>query len=203
MSINRQMIFFFFLPLLPGTTIYSHRFSNQAVPELLVEVIAHQGLGTASLLSYVVVTGTDGGIAPNASMCTSDDTSVSVPFSAMFNFYNQDTQPPANVPKSLQPPGGQVVEGLFVQGQVVFRFDGKQWHMKGFISTLYNVAGGSVVGKFGTITKADKFGSVLHWEINNPNGFWLTGQLADNPVQVSVNGAPWQLMKITSSGGTP
>ena len=96
-----------------------------------------------------------------------------------------------------------MVEGLFVQGQVVFRFDDNRWHLKGFIATLYNVAGGTVVGKFGTITKADKFGSVLHWEINNPNGFWLTGQLAAKPVQVSVNGAPWQLMKITSSGGTP
>lgn len=202
MSSNRQIIVFL-LSLLPGTTIYSHRFSNQAVPELLAQVISHQGLGTASLLSYVVVEATDGGIAPNASMCTSDDTSVSVPFSAMFHFYSQDTQPPANVPQSLQPTGGQVVEGLFVQGQVVFRFDDNRWHLKGFIATLYNVAGGTVVGKFGTITKADKFGSVLHWEINNPNGFWLTGQLAAKPVQVSVNGAPWQLMKITSSGGTP
>ena len=88
-----------------------------------------------------------------------------------------------------------------MKGTVVYRFDGNGWNEKGIIADLYDICGGTLIGTFGTITTPDSFGSNLHWQINNPNGFSLTGQVFTKPVVVSKGAYAWSLVKVTSSTG--
>ncbi|XP_024395378.1 uncharacterized protein [Physcomitrium patens] len=183
-----------------GVAIYSQNTSEDSVPEVLFEVTSHQGAGAAALVTYIMMTQTKGGQAPDTSLCTEDDIVADVPFDGYFEFYVQDRQPPPTVPAELKPPA-RVVQGFFVKGKMVFRFDGMKWHSQGIIATIYNVAGGNAIGKFGTIRKPDQYGSNLRWIVDNPNGFTLTGKITGSK-KVSDNGAAWQLYEITTSSGT-
>lgn len=173
--------------------------SNTSVAEYLAEVNGHENVGDASLFSYVALTQTHGGAPPAKSLCTVDESSTGVPFSGVFVFYSQDASAPT-VPQELQPKG-MLLQGSFVKGKVVYRYNGKTWKQRGVISTITDVAGGTVLGKFGTIVKADGYGSNLHWQFQNPS-FWLTGKDSSKPRSYGANTYPWQLMTITTTGGT-
>lgn len=183
-----------------GVEKYTEKSYGDSIPAVLFEVTSRKGSGTAALFTYVVMNQTMGGQAPDSSLCTQDDISVDVPFYGYFEFYSQDFQPPSYVPAELKPPA-RVVQGFFVKGKIVYRFDGAKWHSYGIIATISNVAGGDVIGKFGTIRKPDQYGGNLRWVFNDPNGFTLTGTVSASAM-VSENGAPWQLYEITSSSGT-
>lgn len=92
---------------------------------------------------------------------------------------------------------------VFLEGKVQYKFTKNgQWRHRGMFSTIADVAGGNLLGKFGTGTETDKYGSKLYFQFKDPNGFWLAGQKATKPVQITADGFPWQLLKITTSGGT-
>ena len=170
-----------------------------SIARYLAEVNSHQNAGDASLFSYVALTQTYGGAPPANSMCKVDESSIGIPFSGVFEFYSQDALAPP-VPQELQPKG-MMFQGSFVKGKVVYTYNGKTWKQRGVIATITDVAGGTVLGKFGTIVKADQYGSNLHWQFQNPN-FWLTGKVSAKPYSSGANTYPWQLMTITTTGGT-
>ena len=186
-----------------GVPVYQVKSTpSSKVYNYLAEVTGHQGTGAGDLMSFVSLTGTSGGAPPSNELCDvpgHDRATTSVPFSGTFEFYNQDPQPPP-VPAFFTPKG-KFLQGSFCKGKVVYQFNGKRWLRKGVLATLYDVSGGNVIGKFGTITKADKFGGNLHFAFENPS-FWVTGKLCARPLTVSTHSCPWQLMAFTSQGGT-
>lgn len=174
--------------------------SSSAVSEYLAIVKAHRGSGSAELVAFVSLTGTKDGLPPWNALCSCNGATSGVPFSGKFTFYTQDLAPP-QVPASLTAKG-TFVQVVFLEGKMKYKFTGGKWNYLGFFATMADVAGGAVIGNVGTISKPDRHGSNLHWHFKDPNGFWLSGQLCSKPVQMSADGCPWQLMKITSSGGT-
>lgn len=175
---------------------------TSSIDNYLAEVTGHHGSGAGDLMSFVVLIRTSGGAPPADALCDApgqDRATTSVPFSGTFEFYNQDSQAPP-LPASFTPKG-KYIQGSFCKGKVVFQFNGKKWLRKGLLATLYDVAGGNVIGKFGTITKPDKFGGNLHFQFDNPK-FWVTGKLCARPLTVSTSSCPWQVMTFTSAGGT-
>lgn len=88
-------------------------------------------------------------------------------------------------------------------GTIEYKFTQRgKWLYRGVFATIRDVAGGNALGKFGTVKEGDKFGSKLMFQFKDPNGFWLKGQKAGKPVQMTADGIPWQLLRITSTGGT-
>lgn len=99
-------------------------------------------------------------------------------------------------------PKANFMQVMFLEGKVVFKYAGGRWKYCGIYATVSDVAGGRTLGKFGTVTKADKYGSLLFLKVNDPNGFWTWAQLCAKPVQMTADAMPWQLLKITTHGGT-
>lgn len=185
-----------------GVPVYQVKSTTSYIDNYLAEVTGHEGTGAGDLISFVVLIRTSGGAPPAVALCEApghDGATTSVPFSGTFEFYNQDSQAPP-VPASFTPKG-KFIQGSFCKGKVVYQFNGKRWLRKGVLATLFDVAGGNVLGKFGTITKPDKFGGNLHFAFNNPK-FWVTGKLCARPLTVSTSSCPWQLMAFTSRGGS-
>ncbi|KAG0618101.1 hypothetical protein M758_4G039200 [Ceratodon purpureus] len=172
---------------------------SSAVIEYLAIVKVHRGAGDASQVAFVSLSGTKGGMPPRSALCTSHGSTSGIPFKGTFTFYNQDRQPP-QVPASLTPKG-TFLQMAFLDGKITYMFAQGRWRYVGIFATIYDVAGGVVLGKFGTVSKADRFGSKVFIKYNNPNGFWLYGQLCAKPVRMDADGFAWQLMKITTSGG--
>lgn len=186
-----------------GVPVYQVKCATSFVNDYLAEVTSHDGTGAGDLMSFVTLTDTSGGAPPANALCEApghDRATTSVPFSGTFEFYNQDSQAPP-VPADLTPKNGKFLQGSFCKGKVVYQFNGKSWLKRGLLATVYDVAGGNVIGKFGTITKADKYGGNLHFAFDNPS-FWVTGKLCAPPLTVSTKSCPWQLMAVTSQGGT-
>lgn len=176
--------------------------STSCVSEFMAIVKIHRYAGDASQVAFVSLTGTKGGLPPREELCTSSMATADVPFEGNFTFYNQDRQPPANLPASLTP-NANFVQVVFLEGKVMYKFTkAGQWLYRGIFATIRDVAGGTVLGKFGTVKKPDAFGSKLVFQFKEPNGFTLSGQKVSRPIQLSADGFAWQLLKITSSSGT-
>lgn len=189
---------------LEGEPVRSIEVASSAISEYLAIIKAHTHAGDASQVAFVSLTGTSGGLAPRIELCSSSGATSSVPYSGNFTFFTQDRQPPAGVPASLHPPtNANFVQVVFLEGKVQYKFTSKgQWVYRGIFASIADVAGGTPLGKFGTVKDADKFGSKLFFQFKDPNGFWLAAQKASKGVQITSDGFPWQLLKITSSGGT-
>lgn len=176
--------------------------STSAVSEYLAIIKVHRYAGDAAQVAFVSLTGTSGGLTPRKQLCSSDGASASVPFEGNFTFYNQDRQPPTGIPASLTP-NANFVQVVFLEGKVQYKFTRNgQWRYRGIFATIADVAGGNSLGKFGTVKEADMYGSKLLFQFKDPNGFWLAGQKVSKAIQITADGLPWQLLKITTSGGT-
>lgn len=185
-----------------ASAVRSTQASSSAVSEYLAIVKAHRGGGDAEQVAFVSLTGTRGGVSPSKALCSCDGATAGVPFTGKFTFYTQDLVPP-QVPASLTPKKGSTfLQVVFLEGKMKYKYAGGKWSSLGFLATMADVAGGTVLGSVGTVTMPDSHGSNVHWHFKDPNGFWLSGQLCSKPVQMSADGFPWQLIKITSSGGT-
>ncbi|XP_024389898.1 uncharacterized protein [Physcomitrium patens] len=185
---------------LQGIAVMTVQVSTSAVSEYLAIVKKRIGGGDASLVVFVSLTGTKGGLPPRKALCTSNGATSGVPFQGTFTFFTQDQVPP-RVPASLKPLAN-FVQVFFLEGMMQYRFDNNgRWTSQGHYSTIYDVAGGTSLGKFGTVRQSDRFGSNLMFKLINPNGFWFYAEQCAKPVRVSLMGAPWQLLQITSSGG--
>ena len=175
--------------------------SPTALSEYLAIVTKHLSSGDADYVAFVSLTATVGGLAPKKALCTHHGATAGVPFSGSFTFYNQDLEPPQNIPASIAPKG-TFVEVVFVEGTMRYKFTAGKWQYEGFFATIFDVAGGNKLGKVGNVGKPNPNGSNLMWKFNNPNGFWLSGYQCAQAVQMAADDCPWRLMKITSSGGT-
>lgn len=98
-------------------------------------------------------------------------------------------------------PKANFLQVVFMEGKMVYKFSAGRWRNAGIFATIRDVAGGNALGKFGTVVKPDSYGSKLFFRFNDPNGFWMWGQDCAKPVQMTADAMPWQLMKITTSGG--
>lgn len=176
--------------------------SSSAISEYLAIVTVHRYAGDAAQVAFVSLTDTEGGLPPRSELCSSRGATSSVPFQGNFTFYNQDRQPPTGIPASLVP-RANFVQVVFLEGKVQYKFTRNgQWRYRGIFASIADVAGGSSLGKFGTAKEADKYGSKLFFQFKDPNGFWLAAQKVSKPIQLTADAFPWQLLKITSSGGT-
>lgn len=174
--------------------------STSALMEYLAIAKVHRGAGDASQVAFVSLSGTQGGMPPRNELCTTYGATSGVPFKGTFTFYNQDRQPP-QVAASLTPKGS-FLQVSFLEGMVTYKFAQGRWQYMGIFATIFDVAGGAVLGKFGTVTKADRFGSNLFVKFNDPNGFWLYAQQCAMPVRIDADGMSWQRLKVTTSGGS-
>lgn len=172
--------------------------SPSAVASYLALVKVHRGAGDADQVAFVSLTATTGGLPPSKALCSSDGAVSGVPFGGKFTFYTQDRVPPT-VPVSLTPPG-TFVQTVFLTGKRMYRFHSNKWKYIGFFATMAEVAGGKALGKVGTCTKPDKYGSNLSWHFTAPNAYTLNGY-ATKSVRMYADGCPWQLLKITSQAG--
>lgn len=187
---------------LQASVVTSLAVSTSAVAQYLAIIKIHRYAGDAAQVAFVSLTGTQGGLPPRDELCSSPSATADVPFAGNFTFYNQDLQPPANIPASLTP-NANFVQVVFLEGKILYKFTkAGQWRYRGIFATIRDVAGGNDLGKFGTVKQPDAFGSKLLFQFKQPNGFWLAGQKASKPIQLSANGFGWQLLKVTSSGGT-
>ena len=177
--------------------------STSAVADYLAIITIHRYAGDASQVAFVSLTGTQGGLPPRQELCTSPSATADVPFSGNFTFYNQDLEPPADLPASLTPMGADFVQVVFLEGKIMYKFTkAGQWRYRGIFATVRDVAGGNILGKFGTVKEPDASGSKLLFQFKDPNGFSLSVQKASKPIQMSADGIGWQLLKVTSSSGT-
>lgn len=188
---------------LQATAITTSQVSPTSIMEYLAIVNVHRGTGDADRVAFVSLTATSGGLPPSKALCSSNGASSGVPFTGVFKFYTQDLGPPVRVPVALSVQG-TFVQSVFVQGKMHYTFLKGKWSYQGVLATITDVAGGTVLGQFGTVNK-DKYGNTIAsatvFKFNNPNGFWLEAQLCAKPVQVSLTGSPWQLFRVTRSGG--
>lgn len=176
--------------------------ATAAVSQYLAIIKIHRYAGDASQVAFVSLTGSQGGLPPREELCSSPTATADVPFAGNFTFYNQDRQPPANLPASLTP-RANFVQVVFLEGKVLYKFTKTgQWSYRGIFATIRDVAGGNNLGKFGTVKQPDAFGSKMLFQFKDPNGFWLAGQRVSRPFQMSADGFGWQLLKVTTSGGT-
>lgn len=182
-----------------ATLVKSVRVSSSAIPEYLAIVKVHRGSGDASQVAFVSLTRTKGGLPPRKALCASNGATSGVPFGGTFKFYNQDREPP-RMPASITPKA-TFVQVVFLEGKVTYKFTGGKWVYQGIFATIAEVAGGNALGKFGTATRPDRYGSKTMWQFKGPSGYWLSGQMCTRPVRMDVEGLPWQLLKITTSGG--
>jgi hypothetical protein len=187
------------LDICAAAAVKTAKVLSSSVMEYLAIAKVHRGSGDASQVAFVSLSGTRGGTAPRNALCTSNGATSGVPFSGTFTFYTQDLEPP-QVPASLTSKGS-FLQAVFLDGKVTYMFAQGRWRYVGIFATIYDVAGGVVLGRYGTVSKADRFGSKLLIKFNNPNGFWLYGQQCAKPIRMDAGGFGWQLMKITTSGG--
>lgn len=174
--------------------------SSSAIPEYLAIVKVRRGGGDTSQVTFVSLTGTRGGLPPRQALCTGYGSTSGVPFGGKFTFYTVDREPP-QVPPSLTA-NGTFVQSVFCEGKISYRFTGGRWIRRGFSAKMSEVAGGSSLGQCGTVLKPDAYGSKVAFRFGSPNGFWLQGRQCTQPLKISSDGCPWQLLAITTSGGT-
>lgn len=184
---------------LQASPLKTVRVSTSAIPEFLAIVKRRIGGGDAAMVAFVSLTGTKGGLPPRKALCSYTGATAGVPFSGTFRFYTQDLQPPT-LPQSLTP-RGSFIQAFFLEGKAVYKFVGNRWVYQGMYATIFTVAGGEALGKFGTVTKPDRFSSKVLLKLNDPNGFWTYMQMSARPVRMSLEGCAWQLLRITTSGG--
>ncbi|KAG0578687.1 hypothetical protein KC19_4G042500 [Ceratodon purpureus] len=186
---------------LQASVLRSFVAATSAVSQYLAIIKIHRYAGDAAQVAFVALTGTQGGLPPREELCSSPTATADVPFAGNFTFYNQDRQPPANLPQSLTPKAN-FVQVVFLEGKVMYKFTKSgQWLYRGISATIRDVAGGNNLGKFGTVKKPDASGSKLLLQFTDPNGFFLLGQKVARPIQMSADGFGWQLLKVTTSGG--
>eukprot|EP00249_Psilotum_nudum_P034250 c5301_g1_i1 orf=412-1470(-) len=186
--------------LVAGMQIASFSLCKGNLSEYLAEASMHKSTGAASLISYIARYNTSGGAAPTNGYCE-DQTLIRIPFHANFFFWKQDTVP-SNVPSQLAVPSQQrPIEGFFTKGAVEYIFNGTNWIQKGIMAKMYDIPGGTQVGRFFVRSEADKLGGTYCWEISNPYGFQIVGKNACNPMSVTSGSLPWSLHAITSSSG--
>jgi hypothetical protein len=188
---------------LQATALSTSEASSTSITEYLAIVNVHRGSGDADRVAFVSLTATSGGLPPSKALCSSNGASSGVPFSGVFKFYTQDQVPPST-PVTLAVKDATFVQSLFVQGKMHYTFLNGKWSYQGVFATIRETAGGTVLGQYGTVNE-DKYGnetaSSTVFKFKNPNGFWLQAQLCAKPVQVSKTSCPWQLYRITKSGG--
>lgn len=188
---------------LQATAVETSQVSPTSITQYLSIVKVHRGSGDADRVAFVSLTSTSGGLPPSKALCSSNGASSGVPFTGVFRFYTQDLEPPP-VPITLSVKGGTFVQSVFVQGKMHYTFSKGKWSYQGVLATITDVAGGTVLGQFGTVNQ-DKYGNKVEsktvFKFKNPNGFWLEALLCAKPVQVSKTSCPWQLFRITNSGG--
>ena len=154
----------------------------------------HRGSGDAGEVAFVSLTGTGGGLPPSKDLCTSHGSTSGVPFTGKFTFYTQDLQPP-KVPASITPPG-LFVQTVFLEGKMIYKFQGGQWIYAGFFATMTDVAGGNTLGKCGTVK-----GGQMRFEFRGVTQSTISAYLSKS-AKMSTENCPWQLVKITSFTGT-
>lgn len=186
--------------VIQASPLKSVRVSSSAIPEYLAIVKVRRGGGDTSQVTFVSLTGTRGGLPPRQALCTGYGSTSGVPFGGKFTFYTVDREPP-QVPPSLTA-NGTFVQSVFCEGKISYRFTGGRWIRRGFSAKMSEVAGGSSLGQCGTVLKPDAYGSKVAFRFGSPNGFWLQGRQCTQPLKISSDGCPWQLLAITTSGGT-
>ncbi|KAJ7561587.1 hypothetical protein O6H91_03G034300 [Diphasiastrum complanatum] len=175
--------------------------SKGFILQTLIQATSHQFDGTASLISYIQQLFPKGGIPPLQETCDEDLAEVEVPYEAEYWLWQQDWQPPS-MPKSLLITSERVVEGLFGEGIVLYRFNGQAWEQIRVEASLYNLPGGILAGKyFWKKSKSIKSDEINWWQLWNPNSFQLQGRAQSAAVSVTRDGLPWCLFTVTHHFG--
>ncbi|KAJ7165725.1 hypothetical protein O6H91_Y545600 [Diphasiastrum complanatum] len=168
------------------------------ISEALLQSTDHQFAGVASLISYIQRLFPQGGDPPQQT-CMQESAIVQVPFEVEFWLWKQDMMPPAT-PPALSLSKERVVQGFFGEGSVLYRYNGSSWQQTQAQATLYNVPGGTTMGKYSlqAATVNGRGGSSYLWQTSIPNGFQVTGKEQSQPVSVDQNCLSWSLVVVTS-----
>ncbi|KAH7438987.1 hypothetical protein KP509_04G040200 [Ceratopteris richardii] len=200
--------------LVAGRRLVSTNDEKHGFSDFLAEASSHLFDGSARRVSYISQTKTKLLKAPSRSRCRADtDRMISIPFTAVYNFWTQDTLPP-QVPRPLMvPTEHHVVQGFFAKGVVRFRYDNntKSWREYRVLARLYDVPGGLQLGGFSysissTISSQPSYSldspSLACININNPNGIRVCGkQKAVTSSSSQESSLPWRLFQVTTSSG--
>ncbi|KAJ7520158.1 hypothetical protein O6H91_20G069900 [Diphasiastrum complanatum] len=175
--------------------------SKGVISEALLKATSHRAQGRASLVSYIQRLSPKGGVPPLKEACDQDSTEVEVPYEAEYWIWHQDMLPPS-MPSSLALSSERVVQGLYGEGVVFYRFSGENWEQEQAEAKLYNVPGGIPSGKYSMESAFSTSAGEMHrWKFFNPNGFHVMGTSKSPPVTVDNNCLPWSLMTITQHTG--
>ncbi|KAJ7289981.1 hypothetical protein O6H91_13G002300 [Diphasiastrum complanatum] len=172
--------------------------SGGFISEALLQATSHQFNGVASLISYVQRLFPQGGNPPLQQTCVQDALILEVPFDAEFWFWQQDLTPPVT-PSAMSIHTERVVQGLFGEGVVSYRYNGNSWQQMQAQATLYDLPGGTVTGKY-FVQAPPVYGRAgsYWWQASNPNGFQVFGKDQCKPVPVDQNCLAWSLVSVTS-----
>ncbi|KAJ7300229.1 hypothetical protein O6H91_05G069300 [Diphasiastrum complanatum] len=177
--------------------VIAFRGDKSSLPEFLAQASSHIFEGAASLVSYIQQIPSDGGVPPENSCCKKGSGPAHVPFKADYWFWTQDRQPPSSIPAALSA-SGRKIEGFFATGFVKYFFNGTSWQPKKLNASMYDVPGGTLIGRCAIMSKPDNAGGRFAWEVYNPNGWTVIGKLACPTLQMDSTSLPWALFNVTS-----